>query len=67
MNECQNDFISVIKCYDDYIFLLDNINKIIIALIEKDETKIKGLKFITSFDFHNIICFIRFGLYLQKN
>ena len=47
--------------------MLDNINKIIITLIEKEETKIKGLKFIASFDLHKIICFIPFGLYLQKN
>ena len=66
MKECKNNFVSVVKCYDDYIFLLDNTNKVIVAKIERDDENIENLNFIGDFDFHDIICFTPFGLYLDK-
>ena len=66
LNECQNNFVSVINCHDDYLFLLDNSNKVIVALIEKNNGNIVRLKFIGSFDLHDIISFTPFGLYLYN-
>ena len=67
LNECQNNFVSVINCHDDYLFLLDNSNKVIVALIEKNNGNIVRLKFIGSFDLHDNISFTPFGLYLMNN
>ena len=66
INECQNNFVSIMKCYDDYMLILDNTNKLIITLIERNEEKIQKLKYIEKFDLNDIICFTPFGLYLQK-
>ena len=67
LNECQNNFVSIMKCYDDYILILDNTNKVIVSLIESDEEKIEKIKYIGEFDLYDIVCFTPFGLYLQKN
>jgi len=77
MNECNNNFVSVIGCYDDYIMLLDNSNKVIISKINMIDNEIENLQYIGSFKFiiwiplpgfkfNDIICFTPFGLYSQK-
>ena len=65
LNECLNNFVSVIKCYDDYLLFLDNTNKIIVSLIGKKYDNIEKLKFIGSIEFNDVICFTPFGLYLK--
>ena len=65
LNECQNNFVSIMKCYDDYILILDNTNKVIVSLIVNDEEKIEKIKYIGEFDLCDIICFTPFGLYLE--
>ena len=67
MNECKNNFVSVIKFSEDYIFLLDNTNKVIVSLIIKNDEKIEKLKFIGEFNYHDIICYTPFGLYLANS
>ena len=67
MNECKNNFVSVIKLFGDYIFLLDNTNKVIVSLIIKNDEKIEKLKFIGEFNYHDIICYTPFGLYLANS
>ena len=66
MNECNNNFVSVISCYDDYIMLLDNSNKVIISKINMIDDEIENLQYIGEFGFNDIICFTPFGLYYQK-
>lgn len=66
MNECENNFVSVLKCYGDFLLLLDNTNKIIFCKIEKIGENIDKLRFIEEFEFHDIICFTPFGFYLQS-
>ena len=66
MKECQNNFISILKCYDDYILLLDETNKVIISLIEKKDNNIVKLKYIGEFDFKDIIFFFPFGLHFME-
>ena len=66
LNECQDNFVSVIRCHDDYLLFLDNANKIIITLIVRKEDNIEKLKFIGSFKCHDIACFTPFGLYLTQ-
>ena len=65
LNECKNNFVSAIKYFEDYIFLLDDNNKITVALIVKKEEKIEKLKYIGQFDYHDIICLTPFGFYLS--
>ena len=55
LNECQNNFVSIIKCHNDHLLFLDNTNKIIVVLIEKKDGNIERLKFIQSFEFYNVI------------
>ena len=66
LNECQDNFVSVIRCHDDYLLFLDNANKIIITLRVRKEDNIEKLKFIGSFKCHDIACFTPFGLYLTQ-
>ena len=66
MKECQNNFISILKCYDDYILLLDDTNKVIISLIEKKDNNIVKLTYIGEFDFKDIIFFFPFGLHFME-
>ena len=61
-----NNFISILKLYDDYTLLFDSTNNLIITQIQMKEEKCEDLKFISilkkiSQDL-NMICFFPFGI-----
>lgn len=64
MKECKNYFASIIKYFEDYIFLFDDSNKKSVELIIKKEENIENWKYIGQFDYHEIICLTPFGLFL---
>jgi hypothetical protein len=61
-----DNFVSVLKFYDDYVFLLDSNNNLILAQVQFKEEKVNDLKFISLIkklnSDSNMICYLLFEI-----